>query len=96
MPVRRSPPQSLTELVNLKKKYANKRILMSKADVSDAFGNVRVYTDKALNVCYIVGEPIVFDFCLTFGWSGSQGFWGVMSAAAEHAHCNTRSTRLSY
>ena len=22
-------------------------------------------------------------------WSGSPGFWGVMSAAAEHAHCHT-------
>lgn len=26
---------------------------------------------------------------LMLGWSGSPGFWGVMAAAAEHAHCNT-------
>ena len=62
---------------------------MSKADVSDAFRNVRVDPDKAHKFCYTVGEQVVIDFRLTFGWSGSPGFWGVMSAAAAHAHCNT-------
>ena len=71
-------PKFLAELVNLRKKYPTKRILMSKADVSDAFRNVRIGPDL-----------VVIDFRLTFGWSGSPGFWGVMSAAAEHAHCNT-------
>ena len=82
-------PKFLTELVSLRKKYPNKRILMSKADVSDAFRNGRVDPDKAHNFCYTVGELTVIDFRLTFGWSGSPGSWGVMSAAAEHAHCNT-------
>ena len=62
---------------------------MGKADVSDAFRNVRVDPDKANNFCYTVGEVRVIDFRLTFGWSASPGFEGVMSAAAEHAHCNT-------
>ena len=62
---------------------------MSKADVSDAYRNVRVDLDKAHNSCYTVGELEVIDFRLMFGWSGSPGFWGVMSAAAAHAHCNT-------
>ena len=31
--------------------------------------------------CFAVGELVVIDFRLTFGWSGSPGFWGVMSAA---------------
>ena len=31
----------------------------------------------------------MIDFRLTFRWSGSPGFWGVISAAAEHAHFNT-------
>lgn len=35
---------------------------------------------------------VVIDFRLTFAWSGSPSFWGVMSAAAEHAHCNTLET----
>lgn len=62
---------------------------MSKADVSDAFGNVRVDPDNAHNLCYTVGELIVIEFRRTFAWSGSPGFWGVMSVAAEHAHCHT-------
>ena len=29
------------------------------------------------------------DLRLTFGWAGSPGFWGLLSSAPEHAHCNT-------
>ena len=85
-------PKFLTELVSLRKKYPDQRILMSKADVSDALRNVRVGPDEAHNFWYTVGEIVVIDFRLTFGWSGSLGFWGVMSAAAENAHCNTTIT----
>ena len=63
---------------------------MSKADVFDNFRIVQVDPDEAHNFCVTVGELVVIDFRLTFiGWSGSPGFWGVMSAAAEHAPCNT-------
>ena len=79
----------LDELVTLRKKFPEKRILMSKADASDAFRNVRVDPDKAHNFFFTVGELVVTDFRWTFGWSGSPGFWVVMSAAAAHAHCNT-------
>ena len=82
-------PTFLTELVSLRRNYPDQRILMSKADVSDAFRSVRVDPDEAHKFCYTVGELVVTDFRLTFGWSGSPRFWGVMSAAAEHAHCNT-------
>ena len=82
-------PKFLTELVSLRKTYPEQRVLIPKADVSDAFRNVRVDPDEAHNFCYTVRELVVIDFRLTFGWSGSPGFWGVMSAAAEHAHCNT-------
>ena len=85
-------PKFLTELVSLRRKYPDQRILMRKADVSDAFRNVRLDPDEAHNFCYTVGELVVIDFRLTFGWSGSLGFWGVMSAAAENAHCNTTIT----
>ena len=69
---------------------------MSKADVADAFRNVRVDPDQAHNVCYTVGDVVVIGFRLTFGWSESPGFWDVMSAAAKDAHCNTtlNSTQL--
>ena len=63
-------PKFLEELVSPRKKYPAERILMSKADVSDAFRNVRVDPDQAHNFCYIVGD-LVIDFRLTFGWSGS-------------------------
>ena len=62
---------------------------MSKAGVSGAFRNVRGDPDQAHNLCYTVGDLVVIDFRLTFGWSGSPGFWGVMSAATEHAHWQT-------
>ena len=82
-------PKSLDEFLTLRKKFPEKRILMSKADVSDAFRNARVDPDKAHKFCFTAGELVIFDFRLTFGWSGSPGFWGMMSAAAAHAHCNT-------
>ena len=85
-------PKFLTELVSLRKTYPEQRVLIPKADVSDAFRNVRVDPDEAHNFCYTVRELVVIDFRLTFGWSGSLGFWGVMSAAAENAHCNTTIT----
>ena len=62
---------------------------MSKADVSDALRNVRVDPDQAHKFCCTGGSLVVIDFRLTFGWSESPGFRGVMSAAAEYAHCNT-------
>ena len=39
-------PKFLTELVSLRRKYSDQRILMNKADVSDAFRNVRVDQTK--------------------------------------------------
>ena len=62
---------------------------MSKADVSDAIRNVRIDPHKAHHLCYTVGELVVIGFRSTLGWSGSPGFWGLISAAAAHAHCNT-------
>ena len=66
-------PNFLTELISLRRKYPDQRILVSKTDVSDAFRNVRVDPDEANNFCYTVGELVVIDFRLTFGWSGSPG-----------------------
>ena len=89
-------PTFLDELVTPRKTFPGERILMSKADVPDAFRNVRVDPDKAHTFCYTAEDPVVIDFRLTFGWSGSPTFWGDMSAAAEDAHCDTtlNSTKL--
>ena len=86
VPVRRSVAEILRGTSQPEKKHLTKRILMSKADVSDAFRNVRTDPDEAHNFCYTVEELVAIDFRLTFGWSGSPVFWGVMSAASEHAH----------
>ena len=61
MPVCSALPKFLAELVTLKNKFPAKRILMSKADVSDAFRNVRADSDGAHNFCCIVGELVVID-----------------------------------
>lgn len=37
----------------------------------------------------VIGDVLVADFRLTFGWAGSPGFWGVMASAVEHSHRNT-------
>lgn len=55
-------PKFLTEIVSLCQKYPVKCILMSKADVSDAFRNVRVNPDQAHNFWYTVGGLVVIDF----------------------------------
>lgn len=70
-------------------KFLDKRILLSKTDVSDAFRNVRVSSEHASNFCYVLEDVVVADRRLTFGWAGSPGFWGVISSAAAHSHRNT-------
>ena len=86
MPVRSSATDVSRRSRVTKKKIPETIILMSKADVSDAFRNVRTDPDEAHNFCSTVEELVAIDFRLTFGWSGSPVFWGVMSAASEHAH----------
>ena len=73
----------LEELVSLRQKYPAERILMSKADASDAFRNVRVDPDKAHNFCYTAWDLVVIDFTLMFGWSGSPGYWDVMAGGGR-------------
>ena len=89
MPARRNAAQVFQdELVTVRNNFPENRILMRKVNVSGAFRKVRVDQDKAYIFCYTVGELVVINFRSTFGWSGSPGFWDVMSAAAAHAHCN--------
>ena len=52
-------PNFLTELISLRRKYPDQRILVSKTDVSDAFRNVRVDPDEANNFCYTVGLSLI-------------------------------------
>ena len=82
-------PALLNVLTDLLIRFLNRRILLAKADVTEAFRNVRVAPDQAQNFCSMVDDVLVADFRLTFGWAGSPGYWGVMSEAAAHSHRNT-------
>ena len=70
-------PKFLAER-DTQKKFPVKIILMSKADVSDAFRNLRVDPDEAHSFCYILGKLVVSYFRLNSRWSGLPGFWDVM------------------
>ena len=82
-------PEFLTEPVSLRAENPKRRLLMDTTDVNDAYRHVRTDPNQAHNFCYTVGDLVVIDFRLPFGWTGSPGNFGVMASAAEHSHCNT-------
>ena len=49
---------------------------MSKADVAEAFRNVRVDEEKAYNFCYAVGDLVVITFSIDVPVVGVTGFLG--------------------
>jgi len=63
--------------------------------VNNAYRNVRVAPDDACKFCYTIGDVLVADFRLTFGWAGSPGNWGVMASAIEHSHRNSNITNVN-
>ena len=81
-------PEFLTELVSLRAENPKLRLLVATTDVNDAYRNVRIDPNQAHNFCFTVGDLVVIDFRLMFGWTGSPGIFGVMASAAEHSHCN--------
>ena len=72
---------------------ARARILTQNMDVKIAFRQIPVDLDGAGVFGYVLGEFLFIDLCWQFGWRGSPGWWGVISAAMQHAQCNT--TRAS-
>ena len=82
-------PALLKAITDLRITFPHLRILLAKADVTDAFRNVRIAPHQAQNFCYVVDDVLVSDFRLTFGWAASPGYWGLMAAAVKHAHGNT-------
>ena len=82
-------PEFFTELLSLRAKNPKLRLRMATTDVNDAYRNVRIDPNQAHNFCYTVGDLVVRDFRLTFGWTGSPGNFGVMALTAEHSHCKT-------
>ena len=82
-------PEFLKELVSLRAENPKLRLLMATINVNDVYRNVRIDPNQAHSFCYTVGDLVVIDFRLTFGWTGSPGNFGVMALAAENSHCNT-------
>ena len=81
-------PEFLTELVSLRAENPKLRLFMATTDVNDAYRNVRIDPNQAHNFCYTVGDLVVIDFRLTFGWTGSPANFGVMASAVENSHRN--------
>lgn len=64
-------------------------IYTSKLDVKDAFRRLHVEWDKAPTFAYVVGDFVVVDFRLPFGWRNSPGWWALHASAVRYAYCNT-------
>ena len=62
------------------------RIAICRTDVKDAFRQVLVDPVGVPVFGYAMGEYVVVDLRLQFGWRNSPGFWGLMASALEHAH----------
>ena len=81
-------------VLGLRFKFGDRaRILIQKMDVKNAFREIPVDPDGARVFGYVLGEFLFVDLRLQFGWRGSPGWWGVISAAMKHAQCNI--TRVS-
>lgn len=62
MPMRTRAAEFLDELVTRRKRPPVERMLMSKADVSDAFRNVRADPDQGRDFCCtVVGDLVVVN-----------------------------------
>ena len=65
------------------------KIVLSCVDVKDAFRQVLVDPVGAPVFGYGMGEYVVVDLRLQFGWRNSPGFWGLMSPALKHLHTHS-------
>ena len=60
-------PALLPDITHLRVKWPDKRILVSTADVNNAYRNIGISPDDAQIVWYTIGDVLVADFRLTFG-----------------------------
>ena len=65
-------------------------------DVKNAFRQVPVDPDGAAAFGYVLGQYLIVDFRLKFGWRGSPEWWGVLSAAIQHAQRKTTRASASF
>ena len=64
-------------------------IMLSKMDVKDAFRQVAVEWDGCTKFGYVLGDFVVVDRRLVFGWRNSPGFYCLLVGPIEHAHGST-------
>ena len=57
-------------------------------DVMNAFRQIPVDPDGTAAFGYVLGRYLFADLRVQFGWQGSPGWWGVVSAAVQHAQRN--------
>ena len=87
----------LQRVLGLRVKFGDRaRILIQKMDVKNAFRQIPVDPDGAAAFGYVLGRYLFVDLRLQFGWRGSPGWWGVISAAMQHAQCNTTRASASF
>ena len=65
------------------------RIALCRVDVKDAYRQVLVDPVGAPVFGYAMGEYVVVELRLRFGWRNSPGFWGLMDSALEHSHTHS-------
>ena len=66
-------------------------IMLSKMDVKGAFRKVAVEWDGCTKFGYVLGDFVVVDRRLVFGWRNSPGFYCLLAGAIKHAHGSTSS-----
>ena len=83
-------------VIGLRVKFGDRApILIHKMDVMNAFRKIPVDPDGARVFRYVLGEFLFTYLRLQFGWRGSPGWWGIISAAMQHAQRNnTRASAL--
>jgi len=90
-------PEVLQRVLGLRVKFGDRaRPLIQKMDVKNAFRQIPVDPDGAAAFGYVLGEYLFVDLRLQFGWRGSPGWWGVISAAMQHAQRNTTRASASF
>ena len=65
------------------------RIVLCRVDVKDAFRQVLADPVGAPVFGYAMGEYVVADLRLQFGWRKSPGLWGLMASSLEHVHTHS-------
>lgn len=76
----------LAAAYRLRLRYPHAHLVFRKIDVADAFRQLRIHPSYAPLFAYAVGDWLVVDLRLTFGWAGSPGFFLRVAEGDDPAH----------